>query len=133
MRRLRDISINRPYLIQEIIASLLNIWVFIVIVYSLNVLSSTILNSVFYGTPKVVILSIIGFCTALSIISLFVRTEWIKTWSVLLSTLLYLWIAFSTFRFSLFSLTGGTFLILAARYAIMFFNIKAQGYNDRNH
>jgi len=127
-RYIRD-RLGVMYAMQELYSALFNIWVLVVLVYALNSpYAATITNTVFYGIPKIIILAVIGGCAVLSCVSLILNTPFVKLWSIFFSIVLYLWIAYSSFRFSPFSLTAGTYFILATRYIIVYLRLRARGY-----
>lgn len=111
---------------QEIYPILYNFWLFIIIVRYYHEITESIITNAFYSIPKAFILGVITACLAWSIICFIQKKKIYKQSSLLASIGLYLWVAFSSARFNIFSVVAGTYFIIAFRYIVLYFTSKAR-------
>lgn len=115
---------------QEIYPILFNFWLFIIIVRYYHKITESIIVNAFYSIPKEVILGVITSCLAWSIICFLKKNRVYKQSALLANIGLYLWVAFSSARFNIFSVVAGTYFIIAFRYIVLYFTSKAREGNN---
>lgn len=123
---LRDRVRHRLETSQEIYPILFNFWLFIIIVRYYHEITENIITNAFYSIPKAVILGVITACLVWSIICFKQKNRAYKQSALLVNIGLYLWIAFSSARFNIFSVVAGTYFIIAFRYIVLYFTSKAR-------
>ena len=111
--------------ISKIIFLSLNLWLTFIIFYPYSTVSLGTFN-IFHGIPRIVIELIILVITLWSILSPISKNLWVKQFSALMNTSLYLWIAFSYLGANLASVGGGTYLCLAMGSAKLYFRLLVQ-------